>query len=117
MCLLIPFVAIALICILALFLLIGAAAVGIETATFGKAVAAVVVGAAGATAVHFALAETGIGEFLAGLAGFILEVLVAMTVFDTTFWRALGACLIAWGLQIVVVLLLFGLGMLTMAAG
>ncbi len=107
MCLFIPFVAIALICIQALFLLAGATIAKIEMATFWQAVGVVVVGAIGGGAVHLALAGTEIGMILAPFAAFLLEVLVAMAVFDTTFVKALIACVIAWALSLAVLFALF----------
>lgn len=97
------------------FLLWGARIAGIEGRSFGRALAVTILGGLASFAVSLVLALSGPVAPIVGLAsGFLVSALVAMPIFRTTFGRALGASVLAWGLSllllVLLVLLLSGLG-------
>lgn len=90
-------VAVLLLCLSALFLLVGAMIANIERASFGKAMLVTFI----SYALSILLSLLGflipvIGTLIGWGAGFITTGLIAMVVFETSFLRGLLAAMIQW---------------------
>jgi len=98
----------------AVFLLFAAKIAGIPKSSFGRALAAVVLGSVAGFIFSLVLSSVPVaGAALGFIGGFVAQALVMMPIFKTTFGRALGATVLAWALALVVAgLLIFVLGML-----
>lgn len=87
----------------AAFLLWGARIAHIERRSYGRALAATLLGFVVSGILSLVLAFLSVaGTAIALLAGFLVEALVAMPIFDTTYLRALAAVVISWALSILV---------------
>ena len=87
----------------AAFLLWGASIARIERRSYGRALAATLLGFIVSGILSLVLAFLSVaGTAIALLAGFLVEALVAMPIFDTTYLRALAAVVISWALSILV---------------
>lgn len=105
----------AVILIGAAFLLWAAGIVGIQRRSWGKAIAVVILGAVISLGVSMLLSTTPVmGPGLGFVAGFVVEALIMMPIFDTTFGKALAASLLAWALSLLVI---GGIVLLLMLAG
>lgn len=95
---------IGLIIINAAFILWGARIAGIENPTFGKALGTTILGAVASFVVSlfFNVVPT-IGIVIEVFCGFLINALIMMQIFSTTYGKALRATLIAWVISLVVV--------------
>lgn len=85
------------------FLLWGARLAGIERRSFGRAIGTILLGGlASALLAGFLRSSPYIGAGLGLLLGFCVSAVVMMSIFDTTFGKALAANILAWLLPPVV---------------
>ena len=99
----------------AAFLLWGARLAGIERRSFGRAIGTILVGGIASALLSTALgAAPLLGASLGFLLGLCVSSAVMMSIFDTTFGKALAANLLAWILPFLVAagVLLLGLALL-----
>jgi hypothetical protein len=86
-----------------LFLLWGARLVDIPGRSLGKAVGAVILGTIACSVLSAVLsAAPVVGTSLGVIGAFLVEALVIMPVFNTTFGKALGASVLSWALSLLV---------------
>ena len=86
------------------FLLWGARLAGIERRSFGRAIGTIILGGIATAILTMILSASPlVGTGLGILLGFCVSALVMMSIFDTTFGKALAANILAWVLSIVVV--------------
>ncbi len=85
------------------FLLWGARLAGIERRSFGRAFGTIILGGIATAILTTVLSASPlVGTGLGVLLGFCVSALVMMSIFDTTFGKALAANILAWVLSIVV---------------
>ena len=90
-----------------MFLLWGAKLAGIKNRSWGKAIATIIVGGIAFVILNIALAALPIiGQLFSVIGGFIVSALVMMSIFRTTFGKALCANLLAWVLSIIVIVVM-----------
>ena len=96
----------------AAFLLWGARLAGIERRSFGRAIGTIILGGIATSILAFLLSASPlVGTGLGVLLGFCVSALVMMSIFDTTFGKALAANILAWVLSIVVTVALAFIGL------
>ena len=94
------------------FLLWGARLAGIERRSFGRAIGTIILGGIATSILAFLLSASPlVGTGLGVLLGFCVSALVMMSIFDTTFGKALAANILAWVLSIVVTVALAFIGL------
>lgn len=97
----------AMLFISAAFLLWGASIARIERRSYGRALAATLLGFVVSGILSLVLAFLSVaGTAIALLVGFLAEALVTMPIFDTTYLRALAAVVISWALSILMTIAL-----------
>ena len=85
------------------FLLWGARLAGIQRRSFGRAIGTLLLGGIASSILAGLLGVSSpTGPGLGVLLGFCVSALVTMSIFDTTFGKALAANVLAWVLSIVV---------------
>ena len=85
------------------FLLWGARLAGIGRRSFGRAIGTIILGGIATSILAILLSASPlVGTGLGVLLGFCVSALVMMSIFDTTFGKALAANILAWVLSIVV---------------
>lgn len=91
-----------LIIINAAFLLWGAHIAGIKNPTFGKALGTAILGAVASFVISLVFRVAAIGIVIEFFCDFLIDALIMMQIFSTTYGKALGATLITWvGLAVV----------------
>lgn len=94
------------------FLLWGARLAGIGRRSFGRAIGTIILGGIATSILAILLSASPlVGTGLGVLLGFCVSALVMMSMFDTTFGKALAANILAWVLSIVVTVALAFIGL------